>query len=76
MMTIEPRTRTPWYLTPFTLLWRLMALILSLTGRLVGLVLGLVLIGLGVLFSITIIGAAIGVPMALLSGLLLARSVF
>lgn len=75
-MTLQPRQHTPLLLAPFVLLWRLFALIVSLTGRLLGLVLGLVMIGLGVLFTLTVIGAAIGIPLALLGGLLLTRSLF
>lgn len=74
-MITEPR-RTPWYLAPFALLWRLFALLMSLTGRLVALVLGLVLIALGVLFTLTVVGAAVGVPLALLGGLIMVRSLF
>lgn len=66
----------PWILWPFYAIWRLVAGILILTGRLVGVVLGLALVVVGVLLSLTVIGAVPGVPLALLGGLLVVRGLF
>jgi hypothetical protein len=50
--------------------------VFELTGRLAALVLGFSLLLLGVLISLTGIGAIVGVPLALAGFLLLARAVF
>jgi hypothetical protein len=63
--------KTHWLLWPFVLIWNLVAYILMLTGRFMAVILGLVLIIVGVILSATVVGACIGVPIALL-GLLLA----
>ena len=39
----EQKTKIPWFVWPFWAIWRLVALIIELTGRLVAAVLGLVL---------------------------------
>jgi len=67
---------TPWYLWPFVALWEFVTWILRLTGRLLAVVLGLVLMTVGVLISLTIVGAIIGVPLALLGFLLALRGLF
>ena len=46
-MVEHPRHHTPWYLWPFVALWKLLALIVGLTGRLVAVLLGLALWLLG-----------------------------
>ena len=68
--------RTPWILWPFVALWRLVTWILELTGRLLAVVLGLVLMIAGVVISITVIGAVIGVPLFLFGMLLTFRGFF
>ncbi|MGZ7242372.1 hypothetical protein ACXWPN_09685, partial [Streptococcus pyogenes] len=55
--------RVPILLWPFWAIWRLLALILGLTGRLVAAVLGLVLMIVGLILTITILAAPIGIPM-------------
>ncbi len=68
--------RTPWILWPFVALWRLVALIIEMTGRLVAAVLGLVLMIIGVLASLTIVGLIIGIPLILFGFLLVIRGFF
>lgn len=63
--------KTHWLLWPFVFVWNLVAYILMLTGRFLAVLLGLLLIVAGVLLSMTVVGACIGVPLALF-GLLLA----
>jgi len=75
-MSTHSKHHLPWYLWPFAALWRLLALIVELTGRFVAMVLGLVLMLVGVLVSLTIVGAIIGVPLALIGLLLLLRGIF
>ena len=68
--------RTPWILWPFMALWRLLALILRLTGRLVAGILGLGFMLAGVVLMITIIGAPAGMALIIAGLLLLVRSLF
>jgi len=75
-MSDASERRVPVVLWPFYALWRLLTLILGLTGRIVAGVLGLVLIAVGVLVSATVVGAPIGVPLAVLGLLLLFRALF
>ncbi len=66
----------PWYLWPFTAIWKLLSVIVEMTGRFMAMVLGLVLMLAGVLVSLTIVGALVGVPLALIGLLLFFRGVF
>jgi hypothetical protein len=68
--------RTPWFLWPFVALWKLLALILGLTGRLVLGVLGLVFMIVGLILTVTLIAAPVGIPLAIVGVLLLLRSIF
>lgn len=63
-------------LWPFVALWRLLTLILEMTGRFVAILLGFVLILVGVLISLTVVGAIVGVPLALFGLMLLLRGLF
>ena len=76
MSGADSRTRVPWILWPFYAVWRLLALVLEVTGRLVGAVLGVALMAAGVVVSLTIVGAPLGIPLVALGFLLLVRSFF
>lgn len=67
---------TPWFLWPFVALWRLLATIVEMTGRFLAMVLGLVLMLVGVLLSLTVIGAIVGIPLAIVGFLLFVRGIF
>ncbi len=67
---------TPILLAPFVLLWDLVAWILRLTGRLVAAVLGFILMIVGLIASMTVIGAFVGIPLMILGFLLMLRSIF
>ncbi len=75
-MTTHQKQHVPWFLWPFWAVWMLLATIVEMVGRFVAMVLGLVLILVGVLISMTIIGAIIGIPLALIGFLLLLRGIF
>lgn len=75
-MARPARESAPWIFWPLAAVWDLLAFTLRLTGRLVSGVIGLVLLAGGALFSFTIIGAPIGVPVAIVGMLLLVRSLF
>jgi hypothetical protein len=67
---------TPWILWPFEALWRLATGILELTGRVIAIGLGIGFTAAGILLSLTVIGAVLGIPLALFGFLLLVRGIF
>ena len=75
-MTTQTKHHTPWFLWPFVALWRLLAVIVEMTGRFLAMVLGIVFIVVGVIVSLTIIGAIVGVPLAIIGLLLFLRGLF
>lgn len=75
-MTTETKSHIPWYLWPFAALWKLLAVIVEMTGRFVAMVLGIIFIVVGILVSLTIIGAIVGIPLAVIGLLLLLRGIF
>jgi len=66
----------PWFAWPFVALWRLIAGIVSVTGRLIAVVLGSALMLAGFLVSLTVVGAIVGIPLAILGLLLVLRGLF
>jgi hypothetical protein len=75
-MTTQTKQYIPWYLYPFAAIWKLLAVIVEMTGRFVAMVLGIVFILVGGLISLTIIGAIVGIPLAVVGLLLLLRGIF
>jgi hypothetical protein len=75
-MSTQTKSRVPWYLWPFVALWRLLAVIVEMTGRFVAMVLGIVFIVVGVIVSLTVVGAIVGIPLALIGLLLFLRGIF
>ena len=61
---------------PFVAVWHLAAFILEATGRLLVVLLGLIAVILGVLISLTIVGAVVGVPLILFGIVLIVRGLF
>jgi hypothetical protein len=70
------KTETPLLLQPFVWLWQLVTWVLGLTGRLVAVILGFVLLVLGLLLTLTVIGAIVGIPMLIVGFALIARGLF
>ena len=68
--------RTPWILWPFVALWRLIAMIVEFTGRIIAVVLGAALMIVGIVVSLTVIGAIVGIPLAILGLLMIVRGLF
>ena len=66
----------PWLLWPFYAIWRLLTLILEITGRIICAILGLALIAAGVAVTLSIVAAPIGIPLAVFGFLLLIRALF
>ena len=75
-MAAQTKRHIPWYLWPFAALWRLISTIVEMTGRFVALTLGLVFVLVGVLISLTIVGAIVGIPLAIVGVLLFLRGIF
>lgn len=63
-------------LWPFVFIWNLVAYIVMLTGRLIAVILGLVLLLVGVILSFTLVGACVGVPLAVLGLLMVIRGLW
>jgi hypothetical protein len=74
-MAVRTHT-TPLLLAPIGWLWSLVSFILGLTGRLLAVVLGFVLLSLGILVSLTVVGAIIGIPMLIVGFALILRGLF
>jgi len=65
-----------WILWPFGAIWRLVTSIVGLVGRIVAIALGALLIIVGLILSVTIVGAVVGIPLILFGALLVVRSFY
>jgi len=75
-MNDADETRVPILLWPFHAIWHLLTFILNVVGRLLCAVLGLgIMIG-GVVITMSVVGAPLGIPLAALGFLLLVRAIF
>lgn len=68
--------KAPWFLWPFTLVWDLVTNLLILVGRILCAALGFALMVVGVLVTMTVVGAWVGIPLTTLGALLLVRALF
>ena len=75
-MATHEKHHIPWYLWPFAAIWKLLAVIVEMTGRLVAMIIGILLMIVGVLVSLTIVGAIVGVPLAIVGLLLFIKGIF
>ena len=66
----------PLLLWPFYAVWRLLTIILAITGRIICAILGLALMAAGVAITISIVAAPIGIPVIVFGFLLLIRALF
>ena len=69
-------THVPILLWPFYAIWRLLTFILNFVGRLLCSVLGIGIMIAGVLITMSVVGAPLGIPLASLGFLLLVRAIF
>lgn len=76
MSTKAESKSVPWYLWPFWAIWRLLTIVVELTGRLIAVIIGLVFMIIGTLTSLTVIGAVIGIPLIIIGFLLVLRGLF
>lgn len=67
---------TPILFAPFVWVWQLVSWIFGLTGRLLAVLLGFVLLVLGLLLTLTVIGAILGIPMLIVGFALVVRGLF
>ncbi len=75
-MGSENGNDVPILLWPFYAIWRLLTFVLSLVGRLLCAVLGIAIMIAGVLITMSVVGAPLGIPLASLGLLLLIRALF
>lgn len=68
--------RSPWYLWPFALVWDVVGWVLRVAGRMVCALLALALMVTGVILTMTVAGAPIGIPLFVFGLLLALRSLF
>ena len=61
---------------PFIALWRLVIGIVQVTGRFVAAILGLILMIVGVVLTLTVVGAIVGIPLFTFGFLLVIRGFF
>lgn len=73
---MEEPARMPWILWPFRALWRLMTLILGITGRILCALLGLAFMVVGILIAMSVVAAPLGIPLAAFGLLLVVRALF
>ncbi|TAK12257.1 MAG: hypothetical protein EPO32_09200 [Anaerolineae bacterium] len=73
-MTERTQHHVPWFIWPFWAILRFVGFIIEMVGRLVGAILGFVLIAVGVIVSLTVAGAIVGIPLAAFGLLLFFRS--
>ncbi len=66
----------PWLLWPFVAVWDLLALVLNITGRVLAAILGVGLMVVGIALTMTVAGAPVGIPFAIVGFLLMIRSIF
>lgn len=75
-MNEQRRRQIPLLLWPFYAIWRLLTFILGATGRLLCALMGFALMAAGVVISLSIVGAPLGIPLVLIGFLLVVRALF
>ncbi|NLN49794.1 MAG: hypothetical protein GX154_12075 [Clostridiales bacterium] len=63
-------------LFPFILSWKIAAYMLKLTGKLLVVILGFIVLALGILLSLTIVGAIVGIPMIIIGFAMIIKGIF
>jgi hypothetical protein len=61
---------------PFVIVWNILTTILGLTGRLIAGVLGLALMIVGIVLTVLVVTAPVGIPLIVFGLLLIIRSIF
>jgi hypothetical protein len=68
--------QTPWFLWPFVALFDLVTWIVSLTGRMAAILIGVALTIVGLILTVLVITAPIGLPLLVLGILLMVRGLW
>lgn len=61
---------------PFVAIWRLTVGIVRLLGRALTALIGLLMMIAGIVLSLTVVGAVVGIPLILMGLMLMVRSIF
>lgn len=75
-MNESAQNGVPWLLWPFYAVWKLVTLILNITGRILCVLLGIGLMAFGVAVSLSLVGAILGIPLLAFGFLLTVRALF
>lgn len=75
-MSHSDNRHVPILLWPFYAIWRFVTFVLKVVGRVLCGVLGIGLMIAGVAVALSVVGAPLGIPLAALGLLLLARAIF
>lgn len=75
-MSDSTGNNVPVLLWPFYAIWRLLTFVLNVVGRLICAILALAIMFAGVLVTMSVVGAPVGIPLAALGFLLLIRALF
>ena len=73
---MSEKKNTSCLLWPFVALWDLIAWIVTTTGRLIAVILGLVLLLVGVILTVLVVTAPIGIPLGLFGILMIVRGLW
>ena len=76
MNTPDDSLRTPWYLLPVSVLWRIVSALERRLGIVRSLLIGLGLMLLGIVFCLTFVGILIGLPIFFLGFFLMLRALY
>ena len=75
-MADTAESRVPWILWPFYAVWKLVTIIVEITGRIICALFGIALMIAGVAISLSVIGAIVGIPLAAFGFLMAVRALF
>ena len=75
-MSDDDDRKIPWILWPLYAIWRILTFILELTSRIIAAVIALALMAAGVSITLSVVGAPLGIPIAVFGFLLLVRALF
>lgn len=70
------RRKTSILFFPFVVVWALFSFLMKLTGRLLAVIIGFVFVVVGIILTVTLFAAPIGIPLIIFGILLMLRSVF
>ncbi len=70
------RSSVPLLLYPFVAIWRFFAKMVELMGRAMAAIVGLLVMILGVILTVTVLGAVVGIPLVIFGFLLVVRAFF